>query len=367
MTILSVSHIFTVRVSGGVSAATLGALVAMSSPAEAQTVPPTCPSVSTSCSITNQTVGDTTNTSSATGTNSSSSLSGTSAASNASNLTISPTNTAQTNQNSTNTTTGTISGGNTTSRADGGAATGNTTSANNQSSATSGGNTLGGASAVSGPSTSSVGATTATGGSVTGGANTTSAANTNSTGASTSTVDASNHSLSNEKLIFIPAIIPPTPPSTLAVGNIIKETGACGPLQTLVREPVEGSFFGLIKNSRVRQGYTEHLAPFVDEHGVRQDYRRVPLDDAMGYRLFGHQVTQYTTIVGVSGSRNIAIGGGGGNGAWGQGGAGASGSMQQMVTTIQLRECEVGSVLRTPPPPPPPPPAIYEVPRRIRQ
>lgn len=154
------------------------------------------------------------------------------------------------------------------------------------------------------------------------------------------------------------------------MGNIIKETGACGVLQRVAREPIQGTFFGLVKNSRVHQGYTEHLAPFVDEHGVEQQYRHVPMEDGVGYRLFGHQVTQYTTVLGLSGVRNVALGGGGNGGAWGQGGMGASGSMQQMVTSIELRECEVGVIMpreSAKPPAPLAPSIVYVEPKRIRQ
>lgn len=124
----------------------------------------------------------------------------------------------------------------------------------------------------------------------------------------------------------------------------------------------------MLKNSRVSQGYTDHLEPYVDNRGFEQQYRRVPLEDGPGYRLFGHQVTQYTAVIGVSGVRNIALGGGGSGGSWGQGGAGVSGSMQQMVTTIELRECEVGVwAPREAPKPPPPPPVVYVEPKKIRQ
>ena len=361
----------------------------------------TCPPTATSCSVNTQTLGDTSNPSSASGTTSNSSLSGTSAASNVSGLTISPDIRTDTQQNSTNTTTGTITGGNvtggnvtggnvtggsTTSSAQGGTSTGNTTSANNQSSATSGpsnaaiGNTTTGPSSATvgntsvGPSTTSVGNTTtgpsnaavgntsATTGNLSGGTNTTS--NVNSTGGSSSAtnIDASNRSVSNnnERWTFIPPVVPPTPPSSLAVGNVVSETSACGPLQRVVREPIEGRFFGLVTNSHVQQGFNERLEPYFDEHGVRQDYRRVPLEDGSGYRLFGHQVTQHTTIVGISGTRNLALGGGGGGGGWGQAGAGSSSAMQQMVTSIQLRECEIGSYVTRPP-------VVYVEPAHIRQ
>jgi hypothetical protein len=83
------------------------------------------------------------------------------------------------------------------------------------------------------------------------------------------------------------------------------------------------------------------------------------MEDGFGFRLFGHQVTQYTAIIGVAAARNLAIGGGGG-GDWGQGGVGASSSMQQIVTTIQIRECEIGSYV-------PPPRTVYVEPKAIRQ
>ncbi len=210
---------------------------------------------------------------------------------------------------------------------------------------------------TTGPSTATVG-------------NTSTGNNTNTTGASNSStsIDASDRSSYSTRLIYIPAIVPPTPPTSLGVGNIVKDTGSCGPLQRVVREPVEGTFYGFFNKTRVPQGFYERLVPFVDEHGAQQDYRQVPIAGG-GYRLFGHQVTQYTTVVGVSGARNFAIGGGGASGAWGQAGAGSSTSMQQIVTTIQLRECEIGSFV---PPVVPvaqpvlPPRVIYETPKAIR-
>ncbi|WP_448581343.1 hypothetical protein [Thermaurantiacus sp.] len=144
------------------------------------------------------------------------------------------------------------------------------------------------------------------------------------------------------------------------MGNIIKETGNCGPLQRVVREPIVGMFFGLIGHRKMPQGHTERLEPYVDERGMRVEYRKVMMEDGIGYRLFGHQVTQYTTIVGVAGARNIALGGGGSGGGWGQAGGGASSSMQQMVTTIQLRECEIGSYV-------PPPRTVYVEPKPIQR
>ena len=69
--------------------------------------------------------------------------------------------------------------------------------------------------------------------------------------------------------------------------NIIKETGSCGVLPRVAREPVQGAFFGLVKNTLIQQGYTEHLAPYVNEHGLEQQYRYV---QANGY---GGDVLQF--------------------------------------------------------------------------
>lgn len=133
----------------------------------------------------------------------------------------------------------------------------------------------------------------------------------------------------------------------------MKETSACGPLQSVIKRPVEGTFFGLVLNSKTEQGFTEELTPYLNKDGEIQEYLQIPLADGSGYKLFGHQVTQYSAIIGISGARNIAIGTGGSQGSWGQGGLGTSSSNQQLVTTIELRLCEVGTVIDRKPPPPP--------------
>ena len=138
--------------------------------------------------------------------------------------------------------------------------------------------------------------------------------------------------------------MPPTPPSTLAIGNIVKETSACGPLQGLVRTPVQGTFEGLLTQTKIDQGHTDEIVPYTDKDGIQSQYLEVPLKDGSGYRVFGHQVTQYTTVLGVSGARNFALGGGNAGGAWGQGGLGSSSANQQLVTNIELLLCEVGTV-----------------------
>lgn len=146
------------------------------------------------------------------------------------------------------------------------------------------------------------------------------------------------------KTLFIPPVVPPTPPSQVAIGDIVKETMACGPLQAVVKTPIVGSSRGLITKSKVDQGFTYDVAPYTDKDGNIVDYRQVPLPDGSGYRLFGHQVVMFTTVIGVSGGGNLALGGGGGNQSWAQGGFGSSSSNTRLVTNIQLVQCEVGTV-----------------------
>lgn len=166
----------------------------------------------------------------------------------------------------------------------------------------------------------------------------------------TTSVDASDRSVTNysSKTLFIPPVVPATPPSQVAIGNIIKETLACGPLQTVVKTPIVGTRSGLIGKSKVDQGFTYDLAPYTDANGNILDYREVPLADGSGYRLFGSQVVMFSTVIGISGGGNLAIGGGGGNQSWGQGGFGTSSSNTRLVTNIQVAQCEVGTVKYVP-------------------
>lgn len=158
-------------------------------------------------------------------------------------------------------------------------------------------------------------------------------------------VDSSDRSVTNytSKTLFIPPVVPPTPPSQVAIGNIIKETLACGPLQMVVKTQVTGVSRGLLTKSKVDQGFTYDLAPFTDAQGNIVDYRKVDFPDGLGYRMFGSQVVIFSTIIGVSSGGNFAIGGGGGNQSWGQAGGGTSSSMTRLVTNIQIAQCEVGS------------------------
>lgn len=166
---------------------------------------------------------------------------------------------------------------------------------------------------------------------------------TNGIGIDLSDKSSSTYVREGDRTLFIPPVVPATPPSSVAAANVIQNTSACGPLQSITKRQVIGVFFGALGGQdEVKQGFTDELQPYRDEQGNVVEYIVRP--SFYGDRkVFGHQVTQYTAVIGISGARNFAIGGGGGTSQnWGQGGMGSSSANQQMVTTIQLRLCEIG-------------------------
>jgi len=210
-------------------------------------------------------------------------------------------------------------GGNSTSASN--ATGGNSTSTSASGAAANGGNVGDIAVGGSGPSTSTAGSAT-----------------------SGNIIDASSRH--NVRVTYIPTVTQVTPSSSLGVGNIIKETLSCGPLQAIQRTAVDGKFYRIFGSSNVPQGWTDELVPLTDENGNLRMYLEYPMPDG-SISLMGHQPVIYTTIVGVSSNRNVSIGGGSG-GDWGQGGMGTSSANQRMITSIQLRYCQVG-VLNTEP------------------
>ena len=171
----------------------------------------------------------------------------------------------------------------------------------------------------------------------------TSAKNSAETGSNTSVtnVDAADRSTTDYRSVAL--VLPSvgvTAPSTVAVGNIIKETMACGVLQSVQRDPVKGIYMGMFKRSQIDLGTDDSLVPFTNETGEEVYYKRVLGSDGK-YRLMGHQPIIYTTVLSVSGARNLSLGGGGSQQEWGQAGVGASSAMNRLVSKIQLRSCEM--------------------------
>lgn len=221
-------------------------------------------------------------------------------------------------------------------------------SGSNSGSSSTGGSisgTLGGASSSN--STSGASTSNASGGTTNSSADGSSKA-ISGTGGKSSNLNGSSigndYSSTNYRSLYIPPVVPATPPSVLASPNVTAIVGACGPLQAVIKTPVQGTFVGMFSESKIDQGFTYELADYVDRNGNIQDYRRVNLPEG-GYKLYGHQVINFTAVVGVSGARNFALGGGTGGGSWGQGGTGTSSANQQIVTQIQLRSCEIGTFI----------------------
>ena len=153
--------------------------------------------------------------------------------------------------------------------------------------------------------------------------------------------DNSTTTVGGNRVMVLPSVVPSTPASALSAPGLLQTTSTCGPLQVVKRATVNGTFVGLVSDSAVDLGETQELAPYIDELGQQVDYRKHELPNGQGVQLFGHQVITTTAVIGVSGARNLALGGGGSSG-WGQAGGGASGAMQRLVTTYTLRECEAG-------------------------
>jgi hypothetical protein len=156
-----------------------------------------------------------------------------------------------------------------------------------------------------------------------------------------------NETIVDGRTVYVPSVVPMTPPSHVGTSELLKETTACGPLQQVVRTPVTGIFFGAVKRQPIDLGTTDELAPYVDEAGQMQLFREVPVQsNPNAVRLIGHQATIVTTSISLASTRNVALGGASGSGSWAQAGAGASSAMTQLVSSIQLRSCDMGVVLR---------------------
>lgn len=171
--------------------------------------------------------------------------------------------------------------------------------------------------------------------------------NTSTVSGGQTTIDSSDHSTkdNSQHVVFIPPVVPGTPASSVGVGNVIQNTLACGPLQRVIQTPVTGTYFGFFVKEAIQQGVTYDLAPAVDESGKQIFYRFVPLPNG-DIIVMGTQPVIFVSTVAIAGGRNIALGGGGSSGSWGQAGGGSTASMSQLVTNIQLRDCEVGRLSR---------------------
>ena len=157
------------------------------------------------------------------------------------------------------------------------------------------------------------------------------------------TVDAADRSSTriDARVNIIQGIVPATPPSFASAGETTRETGACGPLQTVVSQGINGYFFNAMGGTEiVPLGQVDTLTDYYSPvTGLRQTYEERRLPD--GRRaLFGHQPIVYTVPLMTSGARNVAFGGWSSSGG-AQAGGGGSAAMSQFSIRIVLRLCEI--------------------------
>lgn len=126
----------------------------------------------------------------------------------------------------------------------------------------------------------------------------------------------------------------------LAAANLVVVPGQCGPRVRVVKTAVVGKRFGIWGGqSDVEQGADAELQSDA-----------VPFIEVMGY-MMGHQVTQYTAVIGTSSGASFSLGGFGKDGQAAQGGAAASGQLQQIVAKVQVLDCVFAQPKALPLPP----------------
>jgi hypothetical protein len=280
-------------------------------------------------------------------------------------------NAQQTNQGGN--TSGQITGGNTQSgaSANGNQSANNSSAAVGPTSSNSGGNkTTSGATATTGNNTNK---NTATGGKATGGvassvaqsaggaggaggvASTVTQSTTTNTSTSSqlsqssntngsvnggaTTVDTGSHAVdsgnSTVRVNYTPSVVPESAPSIVASANVIVSEGHCGPLQAVVHHDINGVVVGFFKNGTINLGVTDEIVPAPGAPFNKLDR----MDGIEGYELYGHQVVTFASVIGLASGKNAAAGGFAGSGASGQAGLGTTNSMQRLVTTVQLVSC----------------------------
>lgn len=137
-------------------------------------------------------------------------------------------------------------------------------------------------------------------------------------------------------ILWLPSHVVQVPPSLVAGAVVTTSVGACGVMQDVVTEKVEGTFNGILFDSKVDLGSRQHLVPAKTPF---KEYKHGNL-----VFLIGHQTTIFSAVISTSGARQFGLGTNSGSGSGGSGSAGSSSGMQQMVQQIQLSECILSQV-----------------------
>jgi hypothetical protein len=227
-------------------------------------------------------------------------------------------------------------------------AQGQTSSNTNKGGNTSGTNTGTNTSANKVNSSNSTGASTSKGGkSASSSAGGTASNGATGSGNNTTLQEGATNTNVDGRTFVEAAMVPPTPSSSVGIGQVMVTTTACGPRRAVKEERVVGTFHGLFFKDYDDQGVTDKLIDPMDANGNRLPRYEKEVDSDGTEHVYGNQFVISQTVVAVAGARNIAMGGGAGIGPNGQLGGGSSASMSQLVTTIEVLECEVPHAQRS--------------------
>lgn len=141
----------------------------------------------------------------------------------------------------------------------------------------------------------------------------------------------------NSRAIVAPWL-PGTPPSVVGSTQSVLDQQTCGPLVVKTREELNGTFHGVLWDSKVRQGYDDDVTSPVDVAGQPRYFDRMEMPDG-SVALIGSQIAAFDSVNGTSSARQIGIGTGGSGGGYGQGALGASSANQQQQLRLIVRPC----------------------------
>lgn len=166
-----------------------------------------------------------------------------------------------------------------------------------------------------------------------GGNQTASGASADGSGNSDTAVTISGDSYNTEGSSFVyQAAMPPAPPVFGPSSVATVSYGQCGPYKAVESAQVNGVYLGMIRKHSIPLGRTDRIVAYNGE-----SFKQKQFPDGRWY-LEGQKAIRTTTVLNVSGSRQVSLGGYGSNGG-GQAGAGGGSSMQQLVSTIDLEPC----------------------------
>lgn len=126
----------------------------------------------------------------------------------------------------------------------------------------------------------------------------------------------------------------PSAPPVFGPGSVAQVSyGQCGPYMGVSSEDVQGTYIGLFRKQQIYLGRSDRIVEYNGE-----SFRQKRFPDGRWY-LEGQRAVRTTTVLNVSGSRQVSLGGGDTGGGYGQAGVGGGSSMQRLVTQIDREPC----------------------------